>query len=148
MTKWVYGEILHEIPGHLLTTPDGLGGGWREFSAATGISRQTLMRWHERRRMPAIVRMWIDAATGDLGGLHPDWAGFQIRQGKLYDDCEQSHLPADLRGRLMMAQRCGEAQRASSRARQDAEDATRLICYPTRPQGCRSPKPRTPRPQW
>jgi hypothetical protein len=64
---------------------------WREagFNSVHKLARfldvcpRTVRNWERSGRPPVAVRRLLDLLAGDLGGLHPDWAGFRFHGAEL-----------------------------------------------------------------
>lgn len=65
-----------------------------------GVSRRTALRWIRDGTRPEIIALARLVALADLGILAPEWRGWRIVDGELFDPLHSStrgYRPAELR---------------------------------------------------
>ncbi len=71
---------------------------WRSLPEVLGVDARTLRRWRAQGRAPVVVVRFLEALAADLGGRHPDWAGWRLcGDGLLRDDGGNAFSVGDVR---------------------------------------------------
>lgn len=77
--------------------PDYLRFAGQEARALVGVDRATWHRWIVgKSRVPVAVINLLKILTGDLSHGGSEWAGWTLRDGKLYDPAGQWHTPGSI----------------------------------------------------
>lgn len=100
------------------------------FLSRIGVSQRTGQRWRRHGHLPRAVVLLLQAMTGQLEYLHPDWAGWSIgRDGRLYSPEGLWCTPGDVRAIPWRLAHIGALERELREAQQPTKKEGRYLTF-------------------
>lgn len=101
-----------------------------DFQRLFGVSRRTALRWFQVGARPQFAALARLLATGDLGALAPEWRGWVLRGGQLFDPLSSSKrgfTPGEVRAVPLMHGQIAALRAAVRRFDQEADGPPGLV---------------------